>query len=120
MPPLELPANKTKSAIRGHGGNEIIMQGAGGSQQMRLHSPHSNTTLTLGAPNSPGAGFNAFTDAIIEFFAGGDWIWDIQGQHIGKIKGPSHDTIHGYKSTLIGGFKHETVIGAEVKFVGGV
>src|SRR5262249_26117833 len=28
MSPLELPANKTKSAIRDHGGNEIIMEGA--------------------------------------------------------------------------------------------
>src|SRR5262249_10693809 len=48
MPPLELPANKTKSVVRDHGGNEIIMEGGDGKQQMRLFSPTHNTTVTLG------------------------------------------------------------------------
>lgn len=50
MPPLGLPNNKTKSVIRDHGGNQVILEGHGGVQQMLLHSPHSKTTLTLGAP----------------------------------------------------------------------
>ena len=48
MPPVELPGGKTKSVIRDHGGNEIIMEGHGGVQQMRLHSPKHNTTCTMG------------------------------------------------------------------------
>src|SRR5262249_17398277 len=36
MPPMELPKHKTKSAIRDHGGNEIIMEGHGGVQQISI------------------------------------------------------------------------------------
>jgi type VI secretion system secreted protein VgrG len=49
MPPVELPAGKTQSVIRDHGGNRIIMEGDGGKQQLTLHSPTSDTWITIGA-----------------------------------------------------------------------
>jgi len=56
MPPLELPANKTKSIIRDHGGNQIRMEGAKGSEQIHLFSPFGKTKISIGAPND-GPGF---------------------------------------------------------------
>jgi Uncharacterized protein conserved in bacteria len=60
MPPLPLPAGKTQSAITDYGGNKIIMEGDGGKQQIRIFSPHSNTKISLGAPNQ--ANFHNETD----------------------------------------------------------
>jgi type VI secretion system secreted protein VgrG len=48
MPPLELPANKTQSIIRDHGGNEIKIQGVAGNQQIRLYSPTAETIFAIG------------------------------------------------------------------------
>jgi len=133
MPPVELPAGKTKSVIRDHGGNEIIMEGAGGSQQMRLYSPTHETALTLG--NS----YRLFTgsDSKSEVRGnheqdiggnstskvGNDWFEIIVGKHKIEVGGDllqffggvTHRNFVGMISTLIGGVKHETVIGAEVK-----
>src|SRR5262249_24708316 len=50
MPPLTLPGHKTKSIIRDHGGNQIVMEGDDGGQAMILHSPVANTTISMGAP----------------------------------------------------------------------
>src|SRR5207244_4620898 len=51
MPPLPLPENKTQSLIRDHGGNQLVMEGSGKKQQILLHSPHSDTTLSIGSPS---------------------------------------------------------------------
>jgi uncharacterized protein involved in type VI secretion and phage assembly len=45
MPPVPLPGGKTQSIIRDHGGNQIIMEGDGGSQQIAFYSPTSNTSI---------------------------------------------------------------------------
>jgi type VI secretion system secreted protein VgrG len=50
MPPVELPAGKTQSIIRDHGGNVVVMEGVGGKEQLKLLSPHASTWITLGAP----------------------------------------------------------------------
>jgi type VI secretion system secreted protein VgrG len=50
MPPVELPAGKTQSAIRDHGSNHIILEGDAGKQQIAMYSPHSETWFSLGAP----------------------------------------------------------------------
>jgi type VI secretion system secreted protein VgrG len=63
MPPMELPAHKTKSAIRDHGGNEMIMEGDDGKQRITMFSPHSQTKFSMGAPNSPRPGFSFTTEA---------------------------------------------------------
>jgi len=51
MPPLPLPANKTASVIRDHGGNHIRLEGKAGKEQIHLYSPFANTKISLGAPN---------------------------------------------------------------------
>ena len=38
MQAISLPANKTQSAIRDHSGNEILMEGKGGVQDIRIHA----------------------------------------------------------------------------------
>jgi type VI secretion system secreted protein VgrG len=49
MPPLGLPGNKTKSVLRDHGDNQIIMEGHGGSQHIIISSPHMNSLVSFGA-----------------------------------------------------------------------
>lgn len=145
MPPLSLPASKTQSIIRDHGGNQIIMEGAAGSQKLHLYSPKHNTGMTLG--NS----ISIFTDSDHKSNVGGNSTNTVVGNHneqiggnstrkvsldwneviLGKRKievggdlkqffaGVTHRTFVGMISTLIGGIKHETVGGAELKIIRG-
>ncbi len=48
MPPLGLPDNKTKSVIRDHGGNEIIMEGKDGEQFVQIKQTCGNEILMNG------------------------------------------------------------------------
>ena len=51
MPPIKLPEEATKSTIQDHGGNRIIMEGAGGDKQrVHIYSPTSGTYMSFGAP----------------------------------------------------------------------
>src|SRR5262249_57735157 len=79
MPPLKLPDNKTKSIIRDHGGNQIVMEGQGGDQRIAMYSPHSNTSFRIGSHNSPDDGIAASTDAFFTALIGKDWKQRVQG-----------------------------------------
>jgi type VI secretion system secreted protein VgrG len=105
MPPLELPANKTKSAIRDHGGNEIIMEGDPGKQQMRLFSPTHNTTVTLG--NS----YQLFTESHRKETT--------QGNHTETTNGNHHEDIGGNSSRKVGVDLFEAIVGKHKVEVGG-
>ena len=121
MPPVELPAGKTKSIIRDHGGNEIVMEGAAGRQQIRLHCPKDNSELILG---------NCITHNVDD-----DWFVNIGGNALEKIKGSLKKTVHGdvldwfmgvlhrtvigWTSTMIGGYKTELIGGYETKLIKG-
>jgi type VI secretion system secreted protein VgrG len=118
MPPVELPSGKTKSIIRDHGGNEIVSEGQGGVQQMRIHSPYANTTLTMGAPSSDD-GFRAVTDAFMVLFAGRDWKVDVVGSHKENIGGFQKQSITLARHTFIGAIDNETVVGGKLNQVGG-
>jgi type VI secretion system secreted protein VgrG len=50
-PPLDLPADKTKVAMRDQGGNQVTMQGKGGEQQIALYSPTAESKISIGSPN---------------------------------------------------------------------
>ncbi len=135
MPPLELPANKTKSAIRDHGGNEIIMEGKDGVQQIRLFSPTANTKISLGAPNSP-------HELVCRTDGNGGWTCDgnfdtevgknsfklVKANEEKSILGHLKDQVYGpfvikffwgFLTAFIGGFKTEVIVGAESKFIKG-
>jgi len=104
MPPLPLPANKTKSAIRDHGGNEIIMEGAGGKQQIRLHSPTHDTTMTLG---------NSFNLHTLSHF-----ISEVLGNHDEKIGGTEKKEVKGESKEKTYGARNEKFFGLKKEFVG--
>jgi type VI secretion system secreted protein VgrG len=137
MPPIALPAGKTQSIIRDHGGNEMIMEGVGGGQKMRLFCPTHNTTVTMG--NS----WRLFTDGDKkeenhgnhDEVIGGNTTRKIGGSLfegiIGKHKvevggdllqffgGATHRNFIGIISTFIGGWKRESILGAETKLIRG-
>jgi type VI secretion system secreted protein VgrG len=52
MPPLNLPADATKSIIQDHGGNVLTMEGSGGSQRIVMGSPTSGTMMRFGSKRS--------------------------------------------------------------------
>jgi type VI secretion system secreted protein VgrG len=114
MPPIALPAGKSKSVIRDHGGNEIIMEGAGGSQQMRLHSPTHDTTMTLGNSWITNTLSYALTTVgeSIEWLVGTNWI--------AVVKGNQTWDVHGYKKTRVLGGKSEQVVGIDMKTITGL
>jgi type VI secretion system secreted protein VgrG len=114
MPIVALPAGRTKSAIRDHGGNEIVMEGQAGAEQIRMHSPFAQSTFTIGAPASP-PGFSFKTAANAAWEIGMNLLVNVTGFRKENIKGPSHEWILGLTSKFIGGMKQETVVGAEIK-----
>lgn len=130
MPPLELPANKTKSVIRDHGGNEIIMEGEAGKQQMRLFCPKHDTHVILG--NS----INMFTSsdwisknlANTRFETQGQWLQKIMGDVVvnrganltDNILGWTAKSVIGFSTEFYGGLKYENILGAEVQSVRGI
>jgi len=119
MPPLELPANKTKSALRDHGGNEIIMEGHGDVQQIAVFSPLSNTKLVMGNKSNPPAGFALSTDANETKSIGIDQLFSIGSNSTGKI-GANHDfTVGANEKKLIGGSQKMTVVGKQTEAIGG-
>ncbi len=143
MPPVELPAGKTQSIIRDHGGNEIKMEGNGGGQQIKMFSPTGNTTLAIGAPGSPGDGIEGLTDLFFKMSVGKDWKELVKGNKEEEIqqdkstlivgntnelfKGTKREVIHGMHSEwklgmhheTVGGFKLENFLGAIVSNKGG-
>jgi type VI secretion system VgrG family protein len=114
MPPLELPANKTQSIIRDHGGNEIKMQGVAGGQQVYIHSPTGNSMFTVGAARNPPPGISAWTDFNWNGFAGGDYEWAVKGNSTTQVAGWYLQNIIGFQIELTGGFKFEKVTGLHV------
>jgi hypothetical protein len=139
MPPLELPASKTKSAIRDHGGNQIVMEGADGVQQIQLFSPVANTKISMGAPNSPhelvctSDGNGTWTcQGNNDFFSGGNFTMKIEankkeeikatwetvchGDKIEKVVGPVKLKWDGLNYVFHGGLNSETFIGLKVAY----
>jgi type VI secretion system secreted protein VgrG len=102
MPPLKLPDNKTKSIIRDHGGNQIVMEGKGGDQRIAMYSPHSNTTFRIGSHNSPDDGIAASTDAFFTALVGKDWKEQIDGDKNKRVKGSAETMVSGNNTTFVG------------------
>ena len=95
MPPFALPAEKTQSIIRDHGANEIIMEGDAGKQRITMYSPHAETKFSMGAPNSPVAGFFFKTDQQ----------WDEY------VKANKQQVVDGNKKEVINGDSHSHTVG---------
>jgi type VI secretion system secreted protein VgrG len=120
MPPLGLPDHKTKSAIRDHGGNEIIMQGHDGVQQVRIHSPTKNTTFTIGDKCNPPEGASLVTDGHGTFKILENVSWDVDGNHKEDIAKNESITVHGHHNHKTKWTSHEIVGGLKAVSVGGV
>ncbi len=119
MPPLELPANKTKSVLRDHGGNEMVFEGHGGVQQMALFSPLSNTKLVMGNKSNPPAGFALSTDANETKKIGINQLFDIGADSTGKIGANRTFTIGANEKVTIGGTQTVTITGKQTETVMG-
>lgn len=111
MPPLDLPANESKSIIRDHGGNEIIMEGEEGSQRITMYSPTGETKLNMGAPNSPREGFSLETllDQNVEI--GGNVTEWFKANEEKKVDGSLQREVVGDEQRVTGGQKKEDVKG---------
>ena len=91
MPPEALPGNKTKSIIRDHGKNEIILEGAEGDQNIRIFSPVQNTTLQLGAA----------IEGNVYLSTEGDEIIIIKGNRVENITQNVNTTVEGNVTTNV-------------------
>ncbi len=122
MPPVALPAGKSQSIIKDHGGNHITMEGAAGGQKMTLHSPTHASTITLG--NSIVAdtlSFGKFTfgkDLITE--VGKDQNVQVQQNSTTLIKGKSLSIIDGESTSFVKGASVQGFRNASLQFVVGL
>lgn len=118
MPYIGLPAGKTRSVISDHGGNELIMEGDGGKQQIRIGSPKQDTFMTIGAANSP-EGFNFGSAAHMSRKLGGDDMLTASGNQLADIIGNVTQTTGGSKSATIAGKNKAMIGGSSTEMVGG-
>jgi type VI secretion system secreted protein VgrG len=89
MPPLELPANKTKTAMRDHGGSEIVMEGDDGGQRITMFSPSGSSRFSMGAGYNPEPGFH----------------WDTADNWSAIVGGWENKEVTSYSQEWIGGTK---------------
>ena len=134
MPPLDLPANKTKSVIRDHGGNHIRMEGAAGKEQIHFFSPFGNSKISIGAKNDEeGIELKTEKNLKVEVDEEGHMhiVKDVDGHFDAnveiKIKGDldvEHkesftELTHGVKNETFMGAKHESTLGLKSEYIGG-
>lgn len=119
MPPMELPANKTKSALTDHGGNKMIMEGHNGVQQIMIHSPHSNSFITLGNKRNPPEGVSVTTDAFFTMYCMKDSKETINGKSESYVRGNSYSVVDGSAYTTTKGLNQTEVFGDYVTLVHG-
>ncbi|MBW2414171.1 MAG: type VI secretion system tip protein VgrG, partial [Deltaproteobacteria bacterium] len=116
MPPLELPPNESKSIIRDHGGNEIVMEGEDGSQRISMYSPHGETKFNMGAPNSPGPGITLET-ALEQFVSiGGNVTEWFKADEDRTVDGNTTRQIQGNETNTTTGKKKEEIKGQLVNY----
>jgi type VI secretion system secreted protein VgrG len=119
MPPMELPKHKTCSAIRDHGGNEIICEGHGKVQQIAIFSPHSNTKLVMGNKSNPPPGFALSTDANETKSVGINQLFSIGSNSTGKVGANRKMSVGGSEKLVVMGSQTETIAGKSTLAVGG-
>jgi len=56
-------ANQTQNVLRSGGNNELVMEDLAGTERIRIHTPHRDTTVQLGAPEEPEEGVLVTTEA---------------------------------------------------------
>ena len=114
MPPVELPAGKTKSIIRDHGSNEIVMEGEEGKQRITMYSPHAGSKFSMGAPNSPTPGFFFTTSAQWDSFVGANSSKVVTGDSLSICKATSSTYVWGNNISVVQGFNSATTCGSSI------
>lgn len=125
--------NQTQCAIHTGGGNKIVIEDSDGSQRMTLFTPHANTKISMGAPNSPDPGIWCETDAnfcsetrgytrehtvgVTEEHREGDVTIAHDSNHNMTVGGNHNSTIVGDAMSYIGGKFVDTVTGRNSKFI---
>jgi type VI secretion system secreted protein VgrG len=107
-PPLELPADKTKVAMRDQGGNQVIMQGkGGGEQQIQIYSPTEETKISMGAPNSPWNVVFSTLGTALQTWAAGAHKTEVDGggNETKTVNANTTENLNGWKFTHITGWK---------------
>ena len=93
-------SNHTQNAIQTGGGNKLVLEDVGGSQQIKMSSPTMNSHISLGAPNSPGH---------LSLGSAGNMLADLGGNNVFNAKGNEDRTVHGsttwtHIASMLGGF----------------
>ena len=129
-PPLDLPADKTKVAMRDQGGNQIVMQGKGGDeQQISLYSPTAGSKISIGAPNQSNVFIKTLGDLSqlvdgptledlkgpVEKILGSEIKMSVQGQASYEYRSDVLKTTVGSTNELFIGTKKATTIASEDK-----
>jgi type VI secretion system secreted protein VgrG len=128
--------NKSQCMIRTGGNNQIQLEDNDGSQRITMTTPSEGTMFSMGAPNSPGAGFDMKTDANIHsdigvdatYKIGGNVDWTIAKNAMRKVLGFCEDkitgswrkTINGDFQSFIVGLDSKQVLGANTETYGGL
>lgn len=107
-----LPANKTQSAMRDHSGNEIVLEGKAGSQDIRVHAVKDmNTTVDNNCNVLVKAHRTEKVDVGHEVTVAAGWKETITGGFTSTIDGGATHTVTGGLTTTVNGPWDSTVNG---------
>ena len=113
-----LPSNKTQSAIRDHTGNEILMEGKGGSQDIRVTAV-KDMHLKVVHDRDKNVGNNETTHVKVDRTetVGGNETITVTGNRSEKVAGNETIEITGKRSEDVGGDETITIKGARTETV---
>lgn len=133
-PPLESPANASRSIMRDYADNEIVLEGKEGEEQVRLFSPFKKSRIHLGSPDGKNVEIHTegdrkdFTQGNLDETVNGDVSSTVAGNvtnhvtqnFVQEVKGSKDETIFKPVNEFKLSVKNSFVIGLENStFVGG-
>ena len=96
-PPVELPGMRQRTAMRDHGGSEMVMEGTDGSQRITMFTPSGASRFSMGAGYNPDPGFHWDTSD--------NWTADIGTDQTIHVKGKREQTVDGTNLHTIKGLE---------------
>ena len=110
VPPLLLPAQRTRSVLRtlsspgGNGYNEILFEDAAGAERLDVHAQRDSSWVT---------------ERNAKRFVGVDDVVTVGGSQQQTIGGSQQQTIAGSQELTVGGSQQQTIAGSQSTTVGG-
>ncbi len=118
-PPIELPGLRTMTAMRDHGGSEMIMEGNDGGQRITMFTPTGASRFSMGAGFNPDPGFHWDTADNWTADIGTDQTVHVKGKRAHTTDGTNHEIVKGKETVEAKAGRDLTVTGNQTYTITG-